>query len=74
MTIATEKPTSGLAAPDAAVRALAAGAASLDRIVEVTLSSIVLPLKNPISDAKVLTGRQKAMTEVVFLFAEIRTE
>ncbi|OZF51447.1 L-talarate/galactarate dehydratase [Rhodococcus sp. 14-1411-2a] len=74
MTIATEKPSSGLAAPDAAVRALAAGAASLDRIVEVTLSSIVLPLKNPISDAKVLTGRQKAMTEVVFLFAEIRTE
>ncbi|OZE34365.1 enolase [Rhodococcus sp. 05-2254-6] len=74
MTIATDKPTSGLVAPDAAVRALAAGAASLDRIVEVTLSSIVLPLKNPISDAKVLTGRQKAMTEVVFLFAEIRTE
>ncbi|MCZ4561699.1 mandelate racemase/muconate lactonizing enzyme family protein [Rhodococcus sp. IEGM 1401] len=74
MTIATDKPTSGLAAPDAAVRALAAGDASLDRIVEVTLSSIVLPLKNPISDAKVLTGRQKAMTEVVFLFAEIRTE
>ncbi|WP_256979282.1 mandelate racemase/muconate lactonizing enzyme family protein [Rhodococcus sp. 06-462-5] len=54
--------------------ALASGAASIDRIVEVTLSSIVLPLKNPISDAKVLTGRQKAMTEVVFLFAEIRTE
>ncbi|MEW1932074.1 mandelate racemase/muconate lactonizing enzyme family protein [Rhodococcus sp. NPDC079359] len=74
MTIATDKPTSGLAAPDAAVRALAPGDASLDRIVEVTLSSIVLPLKNPISDAKVLTGRQKAMTEVVFLFAEIRTE
>ena len=31
-------------------------------------------MKNPISDAKVLTGRQKPMTEVVFLFAEIRTE
>ncbi|WP_256986550.1 MULTISPECIES: L-talarate/galactarate dehydratase [unclassified Rhodococcus (in: high G+C Gram-positive bacteria)] len=54
--------------------ALAPGVASIDRIAEVTLSSIVLPLKNPISDAKVLTGRQKAMTEVVFLFAEIRTE
>ncbi|MCJ0892246.1 mandelate racemase/muconate lactonizing enzyme family protein [Rhodococcus sp. ARC_M5] len=74
MTIATDKPTSGLTAPDAAITALAAGAASIDRIAEVTLSSIVLPLKNPISDAKVLTGRQKAMTEVVFLFAEIRTE
>ncbi|MCZ4518253.1 mandelate racemase/muconate lactonizing enzyme family protein [Rhodococcus ruber] len=74
MTIATDKPTSGLTAPDAAIAALAPGAASIDRIVEVTLSSIVLPLKNPISDAKVLTGRQKAMTEVVFLFAEIRTE
>ncbi|MEK8073749.1 L-talarate/galactarate dehydratase [Rhodococcoides navarretei] len=74
MTIATDKPTSGLTAPDAAITALAAGAASIDRIAEVTLSSIVLPLRNPISDAKVLTGRQKAMTEVVFLFAEIRTE
>ncbi|OZC89126.1 enolase [Rhodococcus sp. 06-412-2C] len=74
MTIGTDAPTSGLSAPDAAITALAPGAATIDRIVEVTLSSIVLPLKNPISDAKVLTGRQKAMTEVVFLFAEIRTE
>ncbi|WP_128644749.1 mandelate racemase/muconate lactonizing enzyme family protein [Rhodococcus sp. BS-15] len=74
MTIDTDKPISGLTAPGAAIAALAPGAASLDRIAEVTLSSIVLPLKNPISDAKVLTGRQKAMTEVVFLFAEIRTE
>ena len=74
MTIGTDTPTSGLSAPNAAIMALASGAASIDRIVEVTLSSIVLPLKNPISDAKVLTGRQKAMTEVVFLFAEIRTE
>ncbi|MGB6070071.1 MAG: mandelate racemase/muconate lactonizing enzyme family protein [Rhodococcus sp. (in: high G+C Gram-positive bacteria)] len=74
MTIDTDKPISGLTAPGAAIAALAPGAASLDRIAEVTLSSIVLPLKNPISDAKVLTGRQKAMTEVVFLFVEIRTE
>ncbi|MDV6260239.1 L-talarate/galactarate dehydratase [Rhodococcoides yunnanense] len=74
MTIAPDKPTSGLTAPDAAITALAPCAATIDRIVEVTLSSIVLPLRNPISDAKVLTGRQKAMTEVVFLFAEIRTE
>jgi L-alanine-DL-glutamate epimerase-like enolase superfamily enzyme len=74
MTIDTDKPSSGLTAPDAAITALAPGAASIDSISEVTLSSIVLPLRNPISDAKVLTGRQKAMTEVVFLFVEIRTE
>ncbi|TFI41607.1 mandelate racemase/muconate lactonizing enzyme family protein [Rhodococcus sp. 1R11] len=74
MTTYIDKPSSGLTAPDAAIRALASGDASVDRIAEVTLSSIVLPLRNPISDAKVLTGRQKAMTEVVFLFVEIRTE
>ena len=50
------------------------GPAVLDRIESVHLSSVVLPLGTPISDAKVLTGRQRAMTEVVFLFAEIRTE
>ncbi|MDP9636409.1 L-talarate/galactarate dehydratase [Rhodococcoides fascians] len=74
MTTYIDKPSSGLTAPDAAIRALASGDASIDSISEVTLSSIVLPLRNPISDAKVLTGRQKAMTEVVFLFVEIRTE
>ncbi|MGJ6965976.1 L-talarate/galactarate dehydratase [Streptosporangium sp. G11] len=45
-----------------------------DRIVEIALSSVTLPLKAAISDAKVLTGRQRPMTEVAFLFAEIRTE
>jgi L-talarate/galactarate dehydratase len=45
-----------------------------DRIRHVSLSSIVLPLDTPVSDAKVLTGRQKPMTEVVFLFAEIASE
>ncbi|HKU11369.1 MAG TPA: mandelate racemase/muconate lactonizing enzyme family protein [Sinomonas sp.] len=40
----------------------------------VKLSSVTLPLATPISDAKVLTGRQKPMTEIVFLFAEITTE
>ena len=44
-----------------------------DRIRHVRLSSVVLPLDQPISDAKVLTGRQKPMTEIVFLFAEIAT-
>lgn len=44
-----------------------------DSIRWVNLSSVVLPLKTAISDAKVFTGRQKPMTEVVFLFAEIKT-
>jgi L-alanine-DL-glutamate epimerase-like enolase superfamily enzyme len=52
----------------------ASGGAELDRIRTVTLSSVTLPLPNAISDAKVLTGRQRPMTEVAFLFAEIRTE
>ncbi|XVS61122.1 L-talarate/galactarate dehydratase [Actinosynnema sp. CA-299493] len=47
---------------------------SADRIRAVTLSSVTLPLPNPISDAKVFTGRQRPMTEVAVLFAEIRTE
>jgi L-alanine-DL-glutamate epimerase-like enolase superfamily enzyme len=44
-----------------------------DRIDEVKLSLAFLPLKNPVSDAKVLTGRQKPLTEVAFLFCETRT-
>ena len=44
-----------------------------DVISSVKLSSVVLPLSTPISDAKVFTGRQKPMTEVVFLFCEIIT-
>ena len=44
-----------------------------DRIVWVRVSSCTLPLANPISDAKVLTGRQKPMTEIAMLFAEIET-
>ncbi|MDJ0458417.1 mandelate racemase/muconate lactonizing enzyme family protein [Arthrobacter sp. NQ7] len=47
---------------------------TVDLIRHVTLSTARLPLAVPISDAKVFTGRQKAMTEVVFLFAEITTE
>lgn len=48
--------------------------AVLDRITGVKLSSVTLPLPTGISDAKVLTGRQKPMTEVAVLFAEITTE
>jgi len=44
-----------------------------DRINWVRVSSCVLPLATPISDAKVLTGRQKPMTEVVMLFAEVQS-
>lgn len=44
-----------------------------DRIAWIKLSSIFLPLKTPISDAKVLTGRQKPLVEVAFLFVEIET-
>jgi L-alanine-DL-glutamate epimerase-like enolase superfamily enzyme len=70
----TSLPTSALSAPDAAVTAAAAAEATLDRIAHVALSSVVLPLATPISDAKVLTGRQRPMTEVVLLFAEITTD
>lgn len=50
------------------------GEATTDRVVGIKLSSVVMPLHAPISDAKVLAGRQKPMTEVTFLFAEIKTE
>jgi L-talarate/galactarate dehydratase len=59
-------------------RATAADRASTatrnDRIASVKLSLVYLPLAAPISDAKVLTGRQKPLTEVAFLFAELRSE
>ncbi len=45
----------------------------MDRIAHVKLSSCYLPLATPISDAKVLTGRQKPMTEIAMLFAEVQT-
>ena len=53
---------------------LAAGEASTDRIDWIQLSLVLLPLKTPISDAKVLTGRQKPLTEVAFVFAELQTK
>src|SRR5687767_15038889 len=48
-------------------------AAAGDRIAWIRVSSCYLPLATPISDAKVLTGRQKPMTEVAMLFAEVAT-
>ncbi|MFT6773846.1 MAG: L-alanine-DL-glutamate epimerase-like enolase superfamily enzyme, partial [Paracoccaceae bacterium] len=53
---------------------IASGPATVDRIASVTLSLAWLPLARPISDAKVLTGRQKPLTEIAFLFCEIETE
>ncbi|MBA2947783.1 mandelate racemase/muconate lactonizing enzyme family protein [Streptomyces sp. PSKA28] len=50
------------------------GEATLDRISWLKLSSVTLPLATPVSDAKVLTGRQAPMTEVAFLFVEVGTE
>ncbi len=51
------------------------GEASLDfaadRIAWVGISSILLPLKKSVSDAKVLTGRQKALDSVSILTATI---
>ncbi|MFF5010306.1 mandelate racemase/muconate lactonizing enzyme family protein [Streptomyces phaeochromogenes] len=54
--------------------AQAPGEATTDHITGVRLSLVNLPLHAPISDAKVLTGRQKPLTEIAFLFAEITTE
>jgi L-alanine-DL-glutamate epimerase-like enolase superfamily enzyme len=53
---------------------LATGPATLDRIARVTVSAVTLPLDVPVSDAKVATGRQRPLTQVAMLFAEIETE
>src|SRR6476469_2415649 len=50
------------------------GSVTPDRIEKVELSLAYLPLKTPISDAKVLTGRQKPLTEVAFVFCEVTTK
>lgn len=47
---------------------------SPDSISWMRISSCYLPLATPISDAKVLTGRQKPMTEVALLFVELQTK
>lgn len=44
-----------------------------DAITWIGLRHVRLPLATPISDAKVLAGRQKPLTEVSLLFAEIET-
>jgi L-talarate/galactarate dehydratase len=62
------------AANERRLAGLRAGAATTDRITSVVLSLVAVPLAQPISDAKVLTGRQKPLTAVSMLFAEIETE
>ncbi len=54
-------------------QARTSGQPAMDRIAWLQISQVLLPLATPISDAKVLTGRQKPLTEVSFLFAEIET-
>ena len=53
---------------------LTAGPATLDRIARVTVSAATLPLDVPVSDAKVAMGRQKPLSSVAMLFAEIETD
>ncbi|VEI88417.1 Uncharacterised protein [Nocardiopsis dassonvillei] len=62
------------AEPRGGTRTGTAGGTATDSIASVTLSRVDLPLSTPISDAKVLTGRQKPLTSVSVLFAEITTE
>lgn len=45
-----------------------------DRITSVEVQLLDLPLPHPISDAKVLTGRQRPLTNVPILVALIRTD
>ncbi|GLY15186.1 L-talarate/galactarate dehydratase [Kineosporia sp. NBRC 101677] len=60
--------------PDLSGLHLGADVATSDRITGVRVSLCHLPLGNPISDAKVFTGRQKPLTEIAFVFAEITCE
>jgi len=48
--------------------------AAADPITWVRLALVYVPLKVPTSDAKVFTGRQKPLTQVAILVAEIATE
>lgn len=50
------------------------GPATQDAIRSVSLRHVRVPLKGQISDAKVLTGRQKPLTEVSVVTAEIEAE
>ncbi len=45
----------------------------IDPISSVKLSKVILPLAKPISDAKVITGRQRPLSNVALLIAQIYT-
>jgi len=64
--------TTTVEAPELAGRLI--GEATTDRISRMQVSLTYLPLAAPISDAKVFAGRQRPLTEIAFLFAEITTE
>lgn len=49
------------------------GEASSDQVVWARVSHVAMPLANPVSDAKVLAGRQKPLSEVSFLFVELQS-
>lgn len=53
---------------------LARGVASKDRISGITISHVVVPLSGEISDAKVLTGRQKPLTTTDILLVEMTSD
>lgn len=50
------------------------GGPIIDEIDGIRLSSLAVPLEVPVSDAKVLTGRQRPLAEVTLLVAEIQTK
>ncbi|KKB61847.1 hypothetical protein WM40_20825 [Robbsia andropogonis] len=54
-------------------RNIPSAAISVDSIAWIGLTSGRLPLATATSDAKLLTGRQKPMTEIAMLFAQIET-
>ncbi len=68
-----ERPIAVTATPVTAPEAPQVASGSGERIEWVRLSSVRLPLAQPISDAKVFTGRQRPMTEIMMLFAELRS-
>lgn len=47
---------------------------NIDRIRSIKVSRVLLPLNNPVSDAKVLTGRQTQLEDIAILLVEIATE
>ncbi|KJK16196.1 mandelate racemase/muconate lactonizing protein [Burkholderiaceae bacterium 16] len=69
----TATSNASLASQQAAAALQPTAQAAGDRIEWVKVSLVYLPLAAPISDAKVLTGRQRPLTEIAFIFAEIRT-